>query len=60
MAYLKEIPAQKCRRCGAAAKVELINSRNGPVGFFCRGCGKHELKAAEQREEEDRRGAVRQ
>jgi len=43
MAYLRQIPAHKCR-CGKKATVELINRHNAPQGKYCDLCGRQALR----------------
>lgn len=50
MAYLKEIK-QRCGTCSATATVQLHNSRNAPLGFYCKRHGEQAHRELQQREE---------
>jgi len=50
MAYLKYIPKHKCLACGQPALVELFNHSNTSIGYYCRSCGKRELRQMKESE----------
>lgn len=55
MAYLRDLDPGECWEtgCTSAAKVELLNRRNGSCGQFCKRHGKQRLKAKEAQERGD-------
>lgn len=50
MAFLRDI-TRKCSLCSARATVELVNSRNGVLGSYCKRCGARAL-ARQERDEQ--------
>lgn len=56
-AYGVKLPLRNCQTCQGRAVVEVFNSKNSPMGFFCGPHGIRAVKTLDEVEETDRRRA---
>ena len=53
-AYGVKLPPRDCQTCRGRATVEVFNSKNAPIGFFCGPDGIKMVKALDEVEAADR------
>lgn len=53
-AYGVKLPPRNCQTCQGRAVVEVFNSKNAPMGFFCGPHGIRTVKTLDEVEETDR------